>query len=101
MLAAGIAALVQFHDAAHLLQVFVVFGVGQFLESFVFTPYLLGDRIGLHPLGVIFAIMVGGQLFGLFGVLLALPVAAVTGVLLRYAHERYVNSELYAGGRDS
>ena len=96
-LAAGVAALVQFHDAWHVLQVFLVFGVGQLLESFVFTPLLLGDRIGLHPLGVIFAIMAGGQLFGFVGVLLALPAAAVIGVLLRYAHERYINSQLYAG----
>ena len=97
VLAAGIASLVQFHDGVHLLQVFLVFGVGQVLESFVFTPLLLGERIGLHPLGVIFAIMVGGQLFGFVGVLLALPAAAVIGVLLRYAHERYLSSELYAG----
>lgn len=98
ILAAGIASLVQFHDGVHLLQVLAVFGVGQLLESFVFTPLLLGDRIGLHPLGVIFAIMVGGQLFGFVGVLLALPAAAVIGVLLRYAHERYLSSQLYAGG---
>jgi predicted PurR-regulated permease PerM len=97
VLAAGVAALVQFHDAVHVLQVFLVFGVGQVLESFVLTPLLLGDRIGLHPLGVIFAIMAGGQLFGFVGVLLALPTAAVIGVLLRYAHERYINSQLYAG----
>ncbi|MEJ2553467.1 MAG: AI-2E family transporter [Gammaproteobacteria bacterium] len=97
VLAAGIAALVQFHDAWHVLQVFLVFGVGQLLESFVLTPLLLGERIGLHPLGVIFAIMVGGQLFGFVGVLLALPTAAVIGVLLRYAHERYIHSQLYAG----
>jgi predicted PurR-regulated permease PerM len=95
--AAGIAALVQFHDALHVLQVVLVFGVGQVLESFVFTPFLLGDRIGLHPLGVIFAVMVGGQLFGFVGVLLALPTAAVIGVLLRYAHESYMSSELYSG----
>ena len=97
VVAAGIAALVQFHDALHVLQVVLVFGVGQVLESFVFTPFLLGDRIGLHPLGVIFAIMVGGQLFGFVGVLLALPTAAVIGVLLRYAHERYMSSQLYSG----
>jgi predicted PurR-regulated permease PerM len=98
---AGVAALVQYQDAAHLLQVLLVFGVGQLLESFVFTPYLLGNRIGLHPLGVIFAIMVGGRLFGLVGVLLALPAAAVIGVALRHAHERYMKSRLYAGEQDS
>lgn len=97
MLAAGIAALVQFQDVMPILQVLLVFGVGQLLESFVLTPLLLGERIGLHPLGVIFAIMVGGQLFGFVGVLLALPAAAVIGVLLRYAHERYLGSRVYAG----
>ena len=97
VLAAGIAALVQYHDALHIMQVVLVFGVGQVLESFVFTPLLLGDRIGLHPLGVIFSVMAGGQLFGFVGVLLALPTAAVIGVLLRYAHERYINSQLYTG----
>lgn len=101
ILVAGIAALVQYQDASHVLQVILVFGVGQLLESFVFTPYLLGNRIGLHPLGVIFAIMVGGQLFGFVGVLLALPAAAVIGVLLRHAHERYMKSRLYAGEQDS
>lgn len=97
VLAAGIAALMQFHDLVHVLQVLLVFGAGQLLESFVLTPLLLGDRIGLHPLGVIFAIMAGGQLFGFFGVLLALPAAAVIGVLIRYAQERYLKSQLYAG----
>jgi predicted PurR-regulated permease PerM len=73
----------------------VVFGAGQALESFLLTPWLVGDRIGLHPLGVIFAVMAGGQLFGFMGVLLALPAAAVIMVMLRYAHERYVASRVY------
>jgi len=80
-----------------LLFVFAVFGVGQMLESFLLTPYLLGDRIGLHPVAVIFAVMAGGQLFGFVGILLALPVAAVIMVLLRHAHEEYVRSHLYGG----
>jgi len=96
MLVAGIAALVQFQDAIHLFYVLLVFGFGQMLESFLLTPYLLGDRIGLHPVAVIFAVMAGGQLFGFVGVLLALPAAAVIVVLLSHAHERYVSSELYA-----
>jgi len=57
----------------------------------------VGDKIGLHPVAVIFAVMAGGQLFGFLGMLLALPVAAVSNVLLRYAHQRYRQSELYAG----
>jgi len=93
--AAIIATLVQHGDAVHLLLVLGVFGIGQALESFVLTPWLVGDRIGLHPVAVIFAIMAGGQLFGFLGVLLALPVAAVAMVLLRYAHEHYRRSGLY------
>ncbi len=98
MLVAGIAALVQFQDAIHLFYVLLVFGVGQMLESFLLTPYLLGDRIGLHPVAVIFAVMAGGQLFGFVGILLALPVTAVIMVLLNHAHDQYVNSQLYAAG---
>lgn len=90
-----IAALVQYGDWWHVLLVLAVFGIGQTFESFLLTPWLVGDRIGLHPVAVIFAIMAGGQLFGFLGVLLALPVAAIVMVLLRYAHEHYTQSELY------
>lgn len=75
--------------------VLTVFAVGQLLESFLLTPWLVGDRIGLHPVAVIFAVMTGGQLFGFFGILLALPVAAVVMVLLRAAHQHYLGSQLY------
>jgi len=92
---AVVATYVQFHDLAQLLPVVAVFAVGQVLEGFVLTPLLVGERIGLHPVAVIFAVMAGGQLFGLFGVLLALPVAAVLVVLLRYARQRYLGSEAY------
>jgi predicted PurR-regulated permease PerM len=92
-----IAALVQYGDWWHVALVLGVFGIGQVIESYVLTPRLVGDKIGLHPVAVIFAIMAGGQLFGFLGVLLALPVAAVANVLLRYAHERYTHSRLYAG----
>ena len=94
-----IAALVQFGDWMHVALVLGVFGIGQVIESYVLTPRLVGNRIGLHPVAVIFAIMAGGQLFGFLGVLLALPVAAVANVLLRYAHERYTHSRLYSGDR--
>ena len=94
-----IAALVQYGDWLHVALVLGVFGVGQVIESYVLTPRLVGDKIGLHPVAVIFAIMAGGQLFGFLGVLLALPVAAVANVLLRYAHERYTHSRLYAGDK--
>jgi predicted PurR-regulated permease PerM len=94
-----IAALMQYGDVKHLVLVSIVFGIGQVIESYVLTPKLVGDRIGLHPVAVIFAVLACGQLFGFLGMLLALPIAAVVNVLLRYAHERYTHSQLYAGGR--
>lgn len=97
IIAASLAAYFQFHDWQHLLLVWLVFGVGQVLESVVLTPYLVGDRIGLHPVAVIFAVLAGGQLFGFTGVLLALPIAAMMMVLLRYGHARYRASALYQG----
>jgi len=98
--AALIAAAVQFQDWLHPGLVLLVFVVGQMLEGFVLTPWLVGDRVGLHPVAVIFAILAGGQLFGFLGVLLALPAAAVIMVLLRYAHERYTKSLLYREDQD-
>jgi len=97
IIAAGISAVFQFHDLLHLVYVAMVFGVGQAAEGFLLTPLLVGEKIGLHPVAVIFAVLAGGQLFGFFGVLVALPVAAVVAVLLRYVHERYLHSGLYGG----
>ena len=77
------------------VEVLVVFGIGEALESFVFTPNIIGERIGLHPVLVIFAILAGGELFGFAGVLLALPAAAAGTVLVRHAHGRYLQSRLY------
>ena len=93
---AGVAAFFQFQELVPLLGVAVVFGVGQLVEGMVLTPLLVGDRIGLHPVAVIFAVLAGGQLFGFLGVLLALPVAAVVVVVLRHAHESYLDSDLYS-----
>ena len=93
--AATIAALMQFHDIVPLLYVGIVFMVGQMLEGMLLTPMFVGERIGLHPVAVIFAVLAGGQLFGFFGVLLALPVAAVAMVVLRHLHQQYLDSELY------
>lgn len=93
-----LAALMQYGDWKHIAGVLAVFGVGQLIESYWLTPKLVGDRIGLHPVAVVFAVLAGGQLFGFLGMLLALPMAAVVNVLLRYAHERYTQSTLYAGG---
>ena len=95
ILAAGIAIMLQTHQYMDLLYVVVVFGIGQVLESAVLTPALVGDRIGLHPVAVIFAVMAGGQLFGFLGVLLALPVAAVLVVILRHLHQGYLSSTMY------
>lgn len=86
----------QFGDWLPLVFIAAVFIVGQLLESFIFTPMLVGDKIGLHPVTVIFAIMAGGQLFGFTGVLIALPVAAVIMVFLRHLHDYYKDSEMYS-----
>ncbi|MDX1369183.1 AI-2E family transporter [Pseudomonas sp.] len=94
--AALTAGLFQFGgDFYPLLAIVAVFTVGQMLEGMLLTPWLVGDRIGLHPVAVIFAIMAGGQLFGFTGVLLALPVAAVIMVLVRHGHDLYKLSDLY------
>ncbi len=93
--AGGLAAYIQFHDISHLAFTMLVFGTGQMLEGMVLTPLLVGDKIGLHPVAVIFAVLAGGQLFGFFGILIALPVAAVIAVLLRHVNELYQNSKLY------
>ncbi|MFZ6048670.1 AI-2E family transporter [Pseudomonas sp. CR3202] len=95
--AALVAALFQFggFELYPLIGVIAVFTVGQLLEGMLLTPLLVGDRIGLHPVAVIFAILAGGQLFGFTGVLLALPVAAIIMVLLRHAHDFYKLSDLY------
>lgn len=90
-----IAAVVQYQDWLHPLLVAIVFVVGNLLEGYVLVPRLVGEKIGLHPVAVIFAILAGGELFGFLGVLLALPVASIAMVLLRYAHERYRASALY------
>jgi predicted PurR-regulated permease PerM len=73
-----------------LLGVVATFSIAQFIEGSVLTPKLVGDKIGLHPVIVIFAIAAGGQLFGFFGILLALPAAAVLSVLVRFAFHRYL-----------
>lgn len=94
---ASVAAIFQFHDFIHIVYVVIVFAVGQMAEGMFLTPKLVGDRIGLHPVAVIFAVLAGGQLFGFVGVLLALPLAAVIAVVLRYFLEQYKASTMYAG----
>jgi predicted PurR-regulated permease PerM len=92
---ASIAAFVQFGTLSSVLWVCLLFGVGHLIDPMYLTPKLVGGRIGLHPVAVIFAILAGGCLFGFMGILLALPVASVVMVWLRYWHQRYKHSELY------
>jgi predicted PurR-regulated permease PerM len=75
----------------------VIYGFGQLLESFLLTPRLVGERIGLSPLAVIFALLAFGQVFGFAGVLVALPASAVLAVALRRLRVLYVGSSLYRG----
>ena len=92
---ATLAALIQFQDWSALLQVWLIFGIAQLLESMVITPWLVGNRIGLHPVIVIFALLAFGQLFGFVGLLLALPASAVLLVWLRHVRKQYLESNLY------
>ncbi|HFB67090.1 MAG TPA: AI-2E family transporter [Aeromonadales bacterium] len=95
IIVASIAALLQFHTMGSLIPIVIVFIVGQALEGMVLTPLLVGDKIGLHPVTVIFAVLAGGQLFGFVGILIALPLAAVIAVIMRHFHRRYRQSEFY------
>ncbi len=90
-----LAAVLQFGSLSGVLLVALVFGLGQLLESFVLTPRLVGERIGLSPLMVIFALLAFGHLFGFVGVLVALPVSAVGVVAARRLHATYLMSALY------
>jgi predicted PurR-regulated permease PerM len=95
MILAVLAGLLEFNGIEQLIPIFVVYGIGQVIESFWFTPTIVGDRIGLHPIMVIFALLAGGQLFGFTGVLLALPASAAIAVALRYVRASYMHSDLY------
>ncbi len=100
-LAAGLGiAVAQFDTWLPIALVGAVFASSQIIEGFVLTPNLVGDRVGLHPAWVLFALMAGGALLGFTGVLLAIPVAAVIGVLVRFATERYRASGLYTHRAD-
>lgn len=95
MLLATLAALLQFDSWWGLLSVWAVFGVGQFLESFFITPKIVGDRIGLSPFWVIFALMAFGSMLGFIGMLVALPLAAICLVLIEEGKTVYLNSAFY------
>ncbi|MFN8759958.1 MAG: AI-2E family transporter [Tagaea sp.] len=97
-MATGLAiAFYQFPDWLDVGLVLAVFVAGQVLEGSVVTPKLVGDRVGLHPVWMILAILAGASLFGFTGVILAVPTAAAIGVLLRYGLKRYLASSLYLG----
>jgi predicted PurR-regulated permease PerM len=89
------AAILEFHGWPGFFAVLAVYAVGQLLESYVLVPFLVGDRIGLHPLAVIFALLAFGELFGFAGVLMALPVSAMMLVGLRHLRRAYVDSPVY------
>ena len=95
LLLAIMAAILQFDSAYGLIAVAVVYGLGQFIESFYLTPRLVGERIGLHPLAVIFALLAFGQLFGFVGVLLALPASAILLVVFGRLRQHYLKSSFY------
>lgn len=96
-LLATVAALLQFDSMSGVAWVWLVFFLGQTLEGMVVTPLLVGERIGLHPVAVIFALLAFGQLFGFFGVLLALPASAALLVGLRHLRSAYLAGSLYVG----
>ena len=88
-------AFAQFDSLVPILQVVAVFMVGQFIEGNFLTPNLVGDSIGLHPVWVMFALLAGGVLLGFLGLMIAVPVAAIIGVLVRHAIINYKHSSLY------
>lgn len=90
-----ILALAQFNDYTKVLEVIAVFAIGQFVEGNFLTPKLVGDNVGLHPVWVMFALLAGGVLLGFLGLMIAVPVAAIIGVLMRYTINNYKKSSLY------
>jgi predicted PurR-regulated permease PerM len=97
LILAVLAGLLQFASIKAIVMVAVVYGIGQVVESLYLTPRLVGERIGLHPLAVIFALLAFGQVFGFVGVLIALPASAVLLVGIRRVKQRYLASRLYKG----
>jgi len=97
LLLALVAALLQFQGGYGLAAVAIIYGAGQLLESFVLTPRLVGERVGLSPVTVIFALLAFGHVLGFVGVLVALPLAALTAVAWRRVRAAYLASELYRG----
>ena len=95
LLLAVVAAILQFDGLQGLIAIAIIYGCGQVIEGFYLTPRLVGERIGLHPLAVIFALLAFGQLFGFVGILLALPASAILSVIVKRLSEHYLQSPFY------
>src|SRR5207247_4681143 len=95
LMLALVAAMLQFEGFHGLIAVAIIYGIGQVLEGFFLTPRLVGERIGLHPLAVIFALLAFGQLFGFVGVLLALRASAILMVAFKHLRSHYLRSSFY------
>lgn len=93
--------LFQFGMDAHFAALVIVFAVGVVVETGVITPKLVGSKVGLHPIWIIFGMLAGAALFGFVGILISLPVTAVIGVLVRFALKQYLSSSLYNGGHSA
>lgn len=100
MLSIGIA-FAQFTEWASIGVVAGIFIIGQSLEGYLLIPYFVGNRIGLHPVWVLFSLLAGGALYGFIGILFALPIGAAVGVLIRYVREIYFKSPYYLGENSS
>ena len=99
LLSIGLAYL-QFEAWTNIVIIAGIFMLGQILEGYILTPKFIGEAVGLHPVWVIFSLLAGGALFGFLGVLLALPMAAIVGVLFRFCIDRYKNSSYYNGSSE-
>jgi predicted PurR-regulated permease PerM len=97
VLAVGVAMVQFLPDWTMVIAVLGVFFAGQFIEGNILSPKLVGASVGLHPVWVMFALLAFGSLFGFVGLLLAVPLAAIVGVLGRYALQRYQQSPFYKG----
>jgi predicted PurR-regulated permease PerM len=97
VLAGGVAVAQFWPEYTPIITVLAIFFVGQFLEGYVLAPKLVGESVGLHPVWLMFALFAFGYLMGFVGLLIAVPLAAIIGVLLRFALRRYLESPFYTG----
>ena len=100
-LAIGLALFQFWGDWIWIIAVWAIFQSGQFVEGNILTPKLVGTSIGLHPVWLIFALSAFGAVFGFVGLLVAVPIAAIIGVLVRFAIQQYKSSTLYRGTEDA